>query len=379
MVLKKIMKMNSKQQPKKVIISGGGTGGHIFPAIAIARALLELEAHTKILFVGAEGRMEMEKVPAAGFDIVGLPVRGFQRKISVENVKVLINLVKSLWKASKIISSFHPDIAVGTGGYASAPVLYAASRKKIPTAIQEQNSYPGITNKILARKASKIFVAYPGMEEYFPVEKIMFTGNPVRNKLEQLDTFREESVNYFGLDTSKKTLLILGGSLGARTINEAVMAAFPDLLKSDIQLIWQSGKIYFDDAQQIWKEKKPENIILKDFISRMDLAYAVADVVISRAGAGTISELCLSGIASVLVPSPNVAEDHQTKNAMSLVNNNAALLVKDVEAKGKLIKVALELIDDEVKKEQLSLNIKKLAISDSAGKIAKQIFKMCNN
>jgi len=373
------MKMNSKQQPKKVIISGGGTGGHIFPAIAIAKALLELEAHTKILFVGAEGRMEMEKVPAAGFDIVGLPVRGFQRKISVENVKVLINLVKSLWKASKIISSFHPDIAVGTGGYASAPVLYAASRKKIPTAIQEQNSYPGITNKILARKASKIFVAYPGMEEYFPVEKIMFTGNPVRNKLEQLDTFREESVNYFGLDTSKKTLLILGGSLGARTINEAVMAAFPDLLKSDIQLIWQSGKIYFDDAQQIWKEKKPENIILKDFISRMDLAYAVADVVISRAGAGTISELCLSGIASVLVPSPNVAEDHQTKNAMSLVNNNAALLVKDVEAKGKLIKVALELIDDEVKKEQLSLNIKKLAISDSAGKIAKQIFKMCNN
>lgn len=379
MVLKKIMKMNSKQQPKKVIISGGGTGGHIFPAIAIARALLELEAHTKILFVGAEGRMEMEKVPAAGFDIVGLPVRGFQRKISVENVKVLINLVKSLWKASKIISSFHPDVAVGTGGYASAPVLYAASRKKIPTAIQEQNSYPGITNKILARKASKIFVAYPGMEEYFPAEKIMFTGNPVRNKLEQLGTFREEAVNYFGLDTSKKTLLILGGSLGARTINEAVMAAFPDLLKSDIQLIWQSGKIYFDDAQQIWKENKPENIILKDFISRMDLAYAVADVVISRAGAGTISELCLSGIASVLVPSPNVAEDHQTKNAMSLVNNNAALLVKDVEAKGKLIKVALELIDDEVKKEQLSLNIKKLAISDSAGKIAKQIFKMCNN
>lgn len=379
MVLKKIMKMNSKQQPKKVIISGGGTGGHIFPAIAIARALLELEAHTKILFVGAEGRMEMEKVPAAGFDIVGLPVRGFQRKISVENVKVLINLVKSLWKASKIISSFHPDVAVGTGGYASAPVLYAASRKKIPTAIQEQNSYPGITNKILARKASKIFVAYPGMEEYFPAEKIMFTGNPVRNKLEQLGTFREEAVNYFGLDTSKKTLLILGGSLGARTINEAVMAAFPDLLKSDIQLIWQSGKIYFDDAQKIWEENKPENIILKDFISRMDLAYAVADVVISRAGAGTISELCLSGIASVLVPSPNVAEDHQTKNAMSLVNNNAALLVKDVEAKGKLIKVALELIDDEVKKEQLSLNIKKLAISDSAGKIAKQIFKMCNN
>lgn len=379
MVLKKIMKMNSKQQPKKVIISGGGTGGHIFPAIAIARALLELEAHTKILFVGAEGRMEMEKVPAAGFDIVGLPVRGFQRKISVENVKVLINLVKSLWKASKIISSFHPDVAVGTGGYASAPVLYAASRKKIPTAIQEQNSYPGITNKILARKASKIFVAYPGMEEYFPAEKIMFTGNPVRNKLEQLGTFREEAVNYFGLDTSKKTLLILGGSLGARTINEAVMAAFPDLLKSDIQLIWQSGKIYFDDARKIWEENKPENIILKDFISRMDLAYAVADVVISRAGAGTISELCLSGIASVLVPSPNVAEDHQTKNAMSLVNNNAALLVKDVEAKGKLIKVALELIDDEVKKEQLSLNIKKLAISDSAGKIAKQIFKMCNN
>ncbi len=373
------MKMNSKQQPKKVIISGGGTGGHIFPAIAIARALLELDAQTKILFVGAEGRMEMEKVPAAGFNIVGLPVRGFQRKISFENVKVLINLIKSLRRASKIIASFHPDVAVGTGGYASAPVLYAASRKKIPTAIQEQNSYPGITNKILAGKASKIFVAYPGMEKYFPADKIMFTGNPVRNKLEHLESFREEAVKYFGLDTSKKTLLILGGSLGARTINEAVMAAFLNLLKSDIQVLWQSGKIYFNEARKIWEESKPENVILRDFISRMDLAYAVANVVISRAGAGTISELCLAGIASVLVPSPNVAEDHQTKNAMSLVNNNAALLVKDIDAKDSLMKVALELIDDNIRKEQLALNIKKLAVSDSAGKIAEEIFKMCNN
>ncbi len=373
------MKMNSKQQPKKVIISGGGTGGHIFPAIAIAKALLELDPQTKILFVGAEGRMEMEKVPAAGFEIVGLPVRGFQRKISFENVKVLINLLKSLRKASKIISTFHPDVAVGTGGYASAPVLYAASRKKIPTAIQEQNSYPGVTNKILARKASKIFVAYPGMGKYFPVDKILFTGNPVRNKLEGIKVFRGEAIKYFGLDASKKTLLILGGSLGARTINEAVMSAFPDLLKSDIQVLWQCGKIYYNEARKMWEENKPGNIILKDFISRMDLAYAVADVVISRAGAGTISELCLAGLASVLVPSPNVAEDHQTKNAMSLVNNNAALLVKDVDARPDLLKVAFELIGDEVKKTQLSLNIKKLAVSDSARKIAEEIFKMCNN
>lgn len=368
--------MNSRKQHRKFIISGGGTGGHIFPAIAIARALLDIEPETKILFVGAEGKMEMEKVPAAGFEITGLPVRGFQRKISLENVKVIINLIKSLRKASRIIKDFAPDAAIGTGGYASAPILRAAGKKNIPTAIQEQNSYPGITNKILAGKASKIFVAYPGMDKYFPAEKIMFTGNPVRINFENLREKKNEGTKHFGLDPSKKTLLVLGGSLGARTINRAVMNDFTNLAQKNVQVLWQCGNIYFDEAKRLWDKEKPGNIVLQDFISRMDLAYAVADVVISRAGAGTISELCLSAKPCVLVPSPNVAEDHQTKNAMTLVNNNAAVLKKDKDAEKSLIDAALRLMEDEEKKNELAKNIKKLAVPDSAKLIAEEIFKM---
>lgn len=368
--------MNSRKQHRKFIISGGGTGGHIFPAIAIARALLDIEPETKILFVGAEGKMEMEKVPAAGFEITGLPVRGFQRKISLENVKVIINLIKSLRKASRIIKDFAPDAAIGTGGYASAPILRAAGKKNIPTAIQEQNSYPGITNKILAGKASKIFVAYPGMDKYFPAEKIMFTGNPVRINFENLREKKNEGIKHFGLDPSKKTLLVLGGSLGARTINRAVMNDFTNLAQKNVQVLWQCGNIYFDEAKRLWDKEKPGNIVLQDFISRMDLAYAVADVVISRAGAGTISELCLSAKPCVLVPSPNVAEDHQTKNAMTLVNNNAAVLKKDKDAEKSLIDAALRLMEDEEKKNELAKNIKKLAVPDSAKLIAEEIFKM---
>jgi UDP-N-acetylglucosamine--N-acetylmuramyl-(pentapeptide) pyrophosphoryl-undecaprenol N-acetylglucosamine transferase len=368
--------MSSSKQYKKFIISGGGTGGHIFPAIAIARALVKLKPETKILFVGAKGKMEMEKVPAAGFEIEGLPVRGFQRKISLENVKVLINLMKSMRKASGIIKDFAPDVTVGTGGYASGPVLRAAGKKNIPTAIQEQNSYPGITNKILAGKASRIFVAYPGMEKYFPAEKIMFTGNPVRINFENLREKKNDGIKYFGLDPSKKILLILGGSLGARTINRAVMNNFPDLIQKDVQLLWQCGKIYYDEAKRLWDKEKPRNIVMKDFISKMDLAYAVADVVISRAGAGTISELCLASKPCILVPSPNVAEDHQTKNAMTLVNSKAALLVRDNEAEENLLKVALKLMHDNERKDVLAGNISKLAVSDSAKKIAEELFKL---
>ncbi len=378
MEFKKILRMSSSKQHKKFIISGGGTGGHIFPAIAIARALQELEPETKILFVGAEGKMEMEKVPAAGFEITGLPVRGFLRKITFENVKVLINLIKSLKKASVIIRDYVPDAAIGTGGYASGPILRAAGKKNIPTAIQEQNSYPGVTNKILAGKASRIFVAYPGMDKYFPTEKIMFTGNPVRINFEKLSERKNEGIEYFGLDPSKKTLLILGGSLGARTINRAVMNSFPDLIQRDVQILWQCGKIYFDEAKRLWDEKKPRNIILKDFISKMDLAYAVADVVISRAGAGTISELCLAAKPCVLVPSPNVAEDHQTKNTMTLVNNNAALLVRDNEAEESLLKIAIKLMNDNERKKELARNISKLAVTNSAKKIAEELFKLVN-
>ncbi len=371
--------MSRRKQHRKFILSGGGTGGHIFPAIAIARALLNIDQETKILFVGAEGKMEMEKVPAAGFEIKGLPVRGFQRKISFGNIKVLINLIKSLRKASRIIKDFAPDAAIGTGGYASGPILRAAGKKNIPTAVQEQNSYPGITNKLLAGKASRIFVAYPGMEKYFPAEKILFTGNPVRINFENLSEKRNEGIRYFGLDNSKKTLLILGGSLGARTINRAVMNYFPNLIQRDVQVLWQCGKIYFDEAKRLWSEDKPGNIILKDFIPKMDLAYAVADVVISRAGAGTISELCLAAKPCVLVPSPNVAEDHQTKNAMTLVNSNAALLVKDKEAEENLLRVALNLMEDNKKKEELAGNITSLAVPDSAKKIAEEIFKMVDD
>lgn len=368
--------MKQNLQYRRYIISGGGTGGHVFPAISIARALIKLEPEAEILFVGAENRMEMKKIPEAGFKIIGLPVSGFKRKLSFENVRVMINLVKSLLKARKIIKDFKPKVVIGTGGYASGPILQLAGKKGIPTLIQEQNSYPGITNKLLAKRASKICVAYKGMDKYFPKEKILFTGNPVREDIEGIGDKMNEALEYFKLQRAKKTLLILGGSLGARTINMAIMRKLEDIKEENIQIIWQSGKLYHDSAMREVDSIRPGNIRLYDFITRMDLAYFAADLVISRAGAGTISELCLCAKPSILVPSPNVAEDHQTHNARTLVEQNAAELISDSEAIEKLIPKALDLIKDDSALKILSQNIVKMAIRNSAGKIAEEVLKL---
>ena len=331
----------------KVIISGGGTGGHIYPAISIANALKKADSNIEILFVGAEGKMEMEKVPAAGYDIIGLPVSGIQRRLTLKNLAVPFKLIKCINRANAIIKSFKPNVAVGVGGYASGPLLRQAANKGIPTVLQEQNSYAGLTNKLLAKKAKVICVAYEGMERFFPKEKIIVTGNPIRQDLYDLESIHVEAKEFFKLNPLKKTVLLLGGSLGARTMNESVLAAM-DLLKSaGVQLIWQTGKYYYQKALDEWSKYNNDDIKVYDFIYRMDYAYAAADVVISRAGAGTISELCMVGKPCILVPSPNVSEDHQTKNAMALVNKQAALLVHDVEARQRLITRTLELLIDE--------------------------------
>lgn len=358
----------------KIIISGGGTGGHIFPAVSIANAIKQKNKDIDILFVGAEGRMEMERVPAEGYPIIGLPVSGFIRKPTLENFKVLIRLFKSLQKARKIIKDYKPDVVVGVGGYASGPIVRQAVKKGIPALLQEQNSYAGVTNKLLAKKVNTICVAYKGLEKYFPKEKIILTGNPVRqNLLEKQD--RTESLNSFAMSPKKKTVLVLGGSLGARTINHSIINSLEAIRNSNVQFIWQTGKIYIDEAKSAVKGGI-ENIYVTDFIKNMGLAYAAADLVISRAGAGTISELCLLGKAVLLVPSPNVAEDHQTKNAMALVAEKAAIMVKDVEAKSKLIHIALNMAEDEDGLEELKKNIKKLALPDSASIIADEVLKL---
>jgi UDP-N-acetylglucosamine--N-acetylmuramyl-(pentapeptide) pyrophosphoryl-undecaprenol N-acetylglucosamine transferase len=362
----------------RVIISGGGTGGHIFPAISIANALRLIEPAIDILFVGALGRMEMEKVPQAGYRIIGLPISGFMRKLSMGNVSLLFKLISSLRQSSDIIRKFKPDAVVGVGGYASGAVLFIASRKKIPCLIQEQNSYPGITNRLLSKKAGKICVAYEGMEKYFPADKIILNGNPVRQDLENAENNKNEALKYFNLKPGKKTLLIIGGSLGARTINQSIIKNIARLTVSNIQILWQTGKTYYKDALSEVMIHKPENLFLHDFINRMDLAYSVADVVISRAGACAISELSLVGKACILVPSPNVAEDHQTKNAMVLVKKNAALLIPDNEACDKLVDVAMDLIRDEKKLNELSANIKKMAYKNSAIRIAEEVLTMVN-
>jgi len=362
---------------KKVIISGGGTGGHIFPAIAIARALIQEEPGTDILFVGAKGKMEMEKVPAAGFQIVDLPVEGIQRRITLSNIRVTCNLIRSLGKARRLLHDFGPDAVVGTGGYASGPVLYMAGRKKIPTLIQEQNSLPGVTNKILSKRATTICVAFEGMERYFPAKKILFTGNPVREGLEHLHDLKEKGYRHFNLDAQKKTLLVLGGSLGARTINESIIRQFAQLMNSGIQVIWQCGTHYFKNAHKIMEENHPGNIFLFDFIHRMDLAYSVADLVISRAGAGTISELSVAGKPVVLVPSPNVAEDHQSKNARALADKHAAVLIPDEKAVEKLIPHCLEIIYQDGVLRALSGQISKMARPHSARDIAREVIKLC--
>jgi UDP-N-acetylglucosamine--N-acetylmuramyl-(pentapeptide) pyrophosphoryl-undecaprenol N-acetylglucosamine transferase len=361
----------------KIIISGGGTGGHIFPAVSIANAIREQHPEAKILFVGAEGRMEMQRVPAAGYEIKGLPIAGFDRKNIFKNISVLIKLFKSRIMARKIIKDFRPQVAVGVGGYASGPTLNEAGIMGIPTLIQEQNSYAGVTNKLLAKKACKICVAYEGMEHFFDKNKIIITGNPVRQNLLNSTICREDGIAHFKLDSTKKTILVIGGSLGARTINECIIQNIEKIkMQSDIQIIWQTGKYYFAKAKESIKDEKDLPLYCTDFISSMEHAYAAADLVISRAGAGSISEFCLLGKSVILVPSPNVAEDHQTKNALALVKKEAAIYVKDDEAIEKLIPVALEIIRDENRLSKLSKNIKQLAYPNSASIIAQEVYKL---
>lgn len=361
---------------RKFIISGGGTGGHIFPALAIAGEIKKRDPEAAILFVGALGKMEMERVPAAGYPIIGLPVEGLRRKVGFRNFVVLYKLLVSMFKASGIIKSFKPDVVIGVGGYASGPLLRVAARKKIPTVLQEQNSYAGVTNRLLARKAKKICVAYEGMENYFPHDKIVLTGNPIREELVSRQIKRSEAYSFFNITGENKVLLILGGSLGARTINESVLRQVVSLEKENIQVIWQTGRLYIDRISKELEGKDLKHIRYFDFISRMDLAYSAADIIISRAGATTISELCLLGKPCILVPSPNVAEDHQTKNAMALVRNQAALLVSDAEAPEKLILRTIDLINDAELQVTLGKNCKKMALPDSASKIVDEIFNL---
>lgn len=360
----------------KYIVSGGGTGGHIFPAISIANAIKKRDSNAEILFVGAIGRMEMERVPAAGYPIEGLHVRGFDRKNMLKNVSVLIDFFKSTLKARKIIKKFKPDIAIGVGGYASAPTLKAASKSKVPTLIQEQNSYAGVTNKLLAAKAERICVAYHRMERFFPKEKIILTGNPVRQDLFEVQEKDEKAYTFFNFSPEKKTLLIVGGSLGARTLNQSIIAGLKELSKTDIQIIWQTGKFYFEEAKKAAKPFENNNILVTDFVSRMDYAYSIADLVISRAGASSISELCLLKKPVILVPSPNVAEDHQTQNALALVNRNAAIMIKDVDSVKELVPKTLELIQNNNTLEELSNNIGTLAEKNSADRIVDEVFKI---
>ncbi|MDD2303631.1 MAG: undecaprenyldiphospho-muramoylpentapeptide beta-N-acetylglucosaminyltransferase [Prolixibacteraceae bacterium] len=360
----------------KVIVSGGGTGGHIFPAVSIANEIRDRLPETEILFVGALGKMEMERVPAAGYRIVGLPVVGFPRKPSLKMLTFFWKLFQSMRLANKVIVDFEPDVAIGVGGFASGPVLKAAVRKGVPAVLQEQNSYAGVTNKLLSSKVNKICVAYPNMERYFPAEKIVVTGNPIRRNLIDAVVNKTEAYDYFKLNAEKPVVLLVGGSLGARTLNESVMANLELIRKSDAQVVWQTGSYYYKEMLERLGDNCPKNLQAMEFVSRMDLAYAVADVVISRAGAGTISELCLLGKPSVLVPSPNVAEDHQTKNAMALVDNQAALLIKDADSKEQLWQETFKLLNDKMKLKSLSENMIKLGKPNAAKEIVDVILEV---
>jgi UDP-N-acetylglucosamine--N-acetylmuramyl-(pentapeptide) pyrophosphoryl-undecaprenol N-acetylglucosamine transferase len=357
----------------KVIISGGGTGGHIFPALSIANAIKEQRPDAEFLFVGANGKMEMEKVPAAGFKIIGLDIAGINRSSLLKNISFPIKLYKSLQHAKQIVKEFKPDVAIGVGGYASGPLLWAAQRMNIPTFIQEQNSYPGVTNKLLSKKVQKIFVAYEGLEKYFPKEKLVLYGNPVRADLLNIDGKREQAVKHFQLNTNMKVVFVTGGSLGARGINHAIAANIKAFEEHQVQLIWQTGKLFFQEAKKITAESNNPHIQVLEFVKEMDLAYAAADVVVSRAGAGAISELCIAAKPSILIPLPTAAEDHQTHNAMSLVRNHAALLVKDVEAKAQLSNTLFELLHNAQELSSMSANAKKLALPNSAKNIATDI------
>ena len=363
----------------RIIISGGGTGGHIFPAVSIANAIKAKRPDAKILFVGALGRMEMQRVPAAGYEIKGLPIQGFDRKNLLKNFKVLYKIWKSQRMAKKIIRDFRPMAAVGVGGYASGPTLNKAAAMGIPCLIQEQNSYAGVTNKLLAKKADKICVAYDNMERFFPAEKIIMTGNPVRQALLDTKMTKEEAIKSFGLDPSKKTILIVGGSLGAGTVNKSVMQHLDEIAESGVQVIWQTGKYYNADINEQLKGRDLPMIKVLDFISDMGAAYKAADLVISRAGASSISEFCLLGTPVILVPSPNVAEDHQTKNAMALVDKDAALYMKDADAPEQVISLALKTVQDEAKLRSLSENILKLALPNSADIIADEVIRLANS
>ena len=363
----------------RVIISGGGTGGHIFPAVSIANAVKAMRPDAKILFVGALGRMEMQRVPAAGYEIKGLPICGFDRKNLLKNVKVLYKIWKSQRMAKKIIKDFRPQVAVGVGGYASGPTLNKAAAMGIPCLIQEQNSYAGVTNKLLAKKAKKICVAYEGMERFFPAEKIILTGNPVRQALLETTITREDAIRSFGLDPEKKTILLVGGSLGARTINESMLRHLDLIKESGLQFIWQTGKYYSAEIAERLKGQELPNLKVTDFITDMGSAYRAADLVISRAGASSISEFCLIGKPVILVPSPNVAEDHQTKNALALSTRGAAIYIKDAEAPEILLQTAIDTVNEADKLKSLSENVLKLALPDSANIIAKEVIALAHS
>lgn len=360
----------------KVIISGGGTGGHIFPAIAIANALRCIRPDIEILFVGAQGKMEMEKVPAAGYDIIGLDIQGINRQSVLGNFALPFKMIKSLFKARKVIKDFGAEVAVGVGGYASGPLLMMANWMGLPTLLQEQNSYAGKTNMSLAKKARKICVAYEGMEKFFPAEKVLLTGNPIRRASVDIAGKRDEALASFGLDAAKKTLLVTGGSLGAKTLNDCVIGGLEKLSEAGVQVIWQCGNYYFDKLEAELKDRLPGGVKMLPFLARMDYAYAAADVIVARAGAGTISELCVVGKPTILVPSPNVAEDHQTKNAMALVNKNAAKFVTDQSARDQLIEEALGLLGNETVGLELEKNIRQLALLDADEVIAQEVLKL---
>lgn len=365
--------------PNRFIISGGGTGGHIYPAIAIANELKALDPATEILFVGAEGKMEMEKVPRAGYNIVGLPVVGIKRELTLSNLTFPIKLGRSLLKARGIVRDFRPDAAVGVGGYASGPVLLAASLRGIPTLIQEQNSYAGLTNKVLSRWAARICVAYPGMDAFFPADKIRLTGNPVRHDIQFADQQVEAGRQFFGLESNRPTLLVIGGSQGARTLNETLETGLTRLVDAGVQVIWQTGPAFIERARVAAAAIGSPLIKAYDFIYDMDKAYAVADTVVSRAGALSVSELCLVGRPVILVPFPAASEDHQTKNAMALVERNAALLVSDQAARQELVTAALNLLSNAPQRERLSTEIRTFAKPDAARDIAGEVLKLTNS
>jgi UDP-N-acetylglucosamine--N-acetylmuramyl-(pentapeptide) pyrophosphoryl-undecaprenol N-acetylglucosamine transferase len=360
----------------RVIISGGGTGGHIFPAIAIADEIKRRNPNAEILFVGANGKMEMEKVPQAGYNIKGLTIVGFQRRLTLSNFLLPFKIIASIWNAIKIIKEFKPQVVIGVGGYASGPTLQAATYLKIPTLIQEQNSFPGKTNKILANKVSSICSAYEGLERFFPLNKITLTGNPVRPEMVQTEGKRNEAFEFYGMNPDKKTILVIGGSLGARTLNESIKSHLKELQENDIQVLWQCGKVYVDSLTKELEAENLNGIKLVQFIARMDLAYTLADVIISRAGAISVSELCLVKKPIILVPSPNVAEDHQTKNAMALVNKGAAVLVKDSEAKERLIPITIGILNNIELQNNLIVEITKLGKPDATASIVNEIEKI---